>query len=215
MDNKEFIDKLNICLKDRVLGIYGQSGSGKTTALKKVLETPTLKNLNKKIIVLSGAYIDILPYKKTIIHPQTMVQDVAELKENESLFVNVCNPNILEMAVGCCLIMDNTLLIIDDIEGYLESKLATPYITNLMSYHRHKNCSVIFTSRRPQSVPTLMTFNSFISIIFKCTEPNSLTSLAQNFPSNDQDTKTLIQNLNFSDHECYIYADGLNLKGKF
>ena len=42
-----------------------------------------------------------------------------------------------------------------------------------------------------------------------------LNSLAQNFPSNDQDTKTLIQNLNFSDHECYIYADSLNLKGKF
>ena len=49
MDNKEFIQKLDICLKDRVLGIYGQSGSGKTTALKKRIRNSNTKKLNKKL----------------------------------------------------------------------------------------------------------------------------------------------------------------------
>jgi len=216
IDNQEFSQKITNVLKNGVLGIYGQSGSGKTTALKKIIQGCDLPKLNKKTIVLSGARIDILKYKNILFHPGKMVQEISELKDNESIFINVCNPNVLELAIGCCLILHNTLLIIDDLEGYLESKSATSYITNLMSYHRHKDCAVVFTSRRPQSVPTLLVFNSQVSIVFKCTEPNSLQALASNFPNvNGENTKDLISGLNFSEHECYIYADGLNMRGKF
>jgi ABC-type lipoprotein export system ATPase subunit len=212
--NDLFLKKLNICLKDRVMGIYGKSGAGKTYALKKIVNSSILKNLNKKIIILSGVEIELLNYTFVLNHPRDMLEKISHLKENQSVFINVCNPNILEVAVGCCLAMKNFILVIDDLEGYLDSKIANQYITNLMSYHRHQNCSVIFSTRRPQSVPTLLTFNSFISIIFKSTEINSLQALAANFPGSDgQSAKHLISNL--LEFECYVYADDLTFQSKF
>ena len=48
-----------------------------------------------------------------------------------------------------------------------------------------------------------------MSFCFKFTEPNSLDIVSKNFPSDEENTKELISNLDYSNHEYYFYSQNV------
>ena len=120
------------------------------------------------------------------------------------------NPGILEMIIGLAMTIKNCVIVIDDFEGYLSSTKNPEHIIFLCTYCRHRKVSVIYTSRRPQLLPTIINSNTLMFIIFKTTEPNTLNYLSTSCPSlSAQDTKQLISGLDFDKYECYIYPDNI------
>ena len=93
-------------LKDRVLGIFGKSGSGKSVLTSNILQSELTKNLNKKIIFVSATknlYIDnkffnyryysiggngvhIPSYYKTLIG--TPINKITEFSESSVRFIS-------------------------------------------------------------------------------------------------------------------------------
>ena len=213
MGTDKLYNRLEQVLTDRLLAIFGQIGCGKTTVIKKIFETGIIQKLNKKVIFLSGAKIDFLKFDYSIYHHNDIAEKLGKLKNGQAALVNIVNPDILELVLGISMVLENVLLVIDDFEGYLTDKKNPQIIIFFCTYCRHRKVSLIYTSRRPQVLPTIINANTLMTIIFKVTEPNSLNYLSTACPAPSGNTKELISNLNFDNYECWIYPE--NIKGVF
>jgi ABC-type dipeptide/oligopeptide/nickel transport system ATPase component len=197
-------------LKDRVLGIFGKSGSGKSVLTSKILQSKMVKEINKKVIVVSATpnlYIDKKYFDYKISEFEKIPKLFASIENGEKAFINIINEKILNVIALECLLRKNFLLVLDDVDGYL-----TKYNKKLefiLTYHRHKLLSMIYITRRPQNIPPLLILNTHMSFSFKFTEPNSLEVISKNFPSEKENTKEIISNLNYDEHDYYFYCQSV------
>ena len=197
-------------LKDRVLGIFGKSGSGKSVLTSNILQSELTKNLNKKIIFVSATknlYIDNKFFNYKITNSDQIQILFKKIQNGERAFINVINEKILNIIALECLLRKNFLLVLDDVDGYLSKH--NKKLEFILTYHRHKLLSIIYITRRPQNIPPLLILNTHMSFCFKFTEPNSLDIVSKNFPSDEENTKELISNLDYSNHEYYFYSQNV------
>jgi DNA replication protein DnaC len=69
-------------------------------------------------------------------------------------------------------------LFFDDAEVYIDyAMVADPWFKDLIVRHRNKGISLVFTSKRPQNLPTLVTNNYHIMKIFEMEGKNAIDRL--------------------------------------
>ena len=103
-------------LKDRVLGIFGKSGSGKSVLTSKILQSKMVKEINKKVIVVSATpnlYIDKKYFDYKISEFDKIPKLFASMQNGERAFINIINEKILNVIALECLLRKNFLLVLD------------------------------------------------------------------------------------------------------
>jgi DNA helicase HerA-like ATPase len=216
MDNEKLniSDLMKDTLQDKVMGIFGKSGSGKSTAIKKILNSNVI-NKNKKLVYISPVATpnDLYDFKYKANNVDDIMKYFDKIQNSESILINVASEKILQLVLMQCMIRQNCTIFADDLDGYLSKNNSR--ILHLLTYHRHKKLSLVYVTRRPQSLPNLLITNTHTALVFKFTDPVTLDVVSKNFPNDTGNTKDIISNLDYNKHECYIYSQGFNQVGGF
>lgn len=218
MDNiKETLniaDLMKDTLQDKVMGIFGKSGSGKSTAIKKILNSNVI-NKNKKLVYITPVQVDkdLYNFNYQAKDIDSIMKGFDKIQSGQSILIDIANEKILKVVLLQCLLRQNFVIIADDIDGYMSKN--NQRIIHLLTYHRHKKVSFVYVTRRPQSLPNLLLTNTHTALIFKFTDPVTLETISKTFPNDQGNTKELISNLDYSTHQCYINSDNFAQVGVF
>tara|TARA_Y100000592_G_C5445424_1_gene305733 strand:- start:413 stop:1063 length:651 start_codon:yes stop_codon:yes gene_type:complete len=207
-------DLLKDTLQDKVMGVFGKSGSGKSTAIKKILNSNVI-NKNKKIVYITPVSVssDLYKFNYKAKDVEGIMSGFDKIENGESFLIEIANEKILNVVFLQCMLRKNFTIIADDIDGYISKN--NQRIIHLLTYHRHKSISLVYITRRPQNLPNLLLTNTHTSIVFKFTDPITLDVISKSFPNDNGNTKEIISNLDYTLYQCYIYSQNFNQIGVF
>ena len=207
-------DLLKDTLNDKVMGVFGKSGSGKSTAIKKLLNSNVI-NKNKIIIYITPVSTpdDLYNFTYKANNVDSIMSGFDKIKNGESFLIDIANEKVLQIVLMYCMIKQNCLIFADDIDGYISKN--NDRLIHLLTYHRHKKISFVYVTRRPQSLPNLLITNTHMALVFKFTDPTTLETVSKNFPNDTGNTKDIISGLDYTKFQCYIYSQNFNEVGNF
>lgn len=171
--------------------IFGKRGSGKTVLAKSLLNT---WGLNHDFVVWDylGEYkhaviiedIDVFGdyIKDRVRHPEKKTQVILRLPEPD--FDEVCR---------IVRIKAKLLLLIEEVDGVSSPTQIMENFKRLIRYGRHADVSMIATSRRPASVPRLLTSQADRMFLFRFREPRDVQYLREYSNINPEHLKNLEQ----------------------
>jgi len=149
--------------KNRLLGMLGRKGSGKTTRLCSLLSLP---KFNGRAILIDppgsldfGITVEDLHSMETMLNRQAFKNfriryaDIEAIEKWDSTDRNFLK---LEAIMQLCLDVGDCTLVIDEVDLFCSPYGIPPTFKHVLARGRHDSVNVIWTARRPQEVHKLL-----------------------------------------------------------
>jgi hypothetical protein len=155
-------------MQRRVILIFGKTGSGKSTLSKRIISQ------FERVIVFDP----LEEYSGLVVF--SYEEFVEYFREYRPTFHVVCRfeneEDYEKVAMGVWYI-ENVLLVLEEVETYLNSYDRQSYINHLIAFGRHKRISILGIGRRPVEVPIKLRAQCSSIFSFQQTEPPDIMYL--------------------------------------
>lgn len=164
---------------NEVIVIFGKRGSGKTTLAKKLI-------LGRKRLFI----FDTLREYKVGLVTYDIIQAIEFLTEHQDrIFRLSFSPETNDKIAfdhSCKLIyaLEDLTFLIEEVDNYCSAQNVSEVFSKIIRYGRHKNISLITTSRRTAEVPRLLTSQATDFYIFSHHEPRDIDYFSHLFSPN-------------------------------
>ncbi|MGB8540260.1 MAG: hypothetical protein WCD49_01360 [Candidatus Acidiferrales bacterium] len=168
-------------IQNRILGIVGRKGSGKTTRVNTLLKySPRIfvwdpmedhcNSLPDGIKGLDDPEIDIDEYFAEAAESKTFACDYVPQRDIEKEFSEICE---------LVYIYGHMLFVIEEVPLVCKAGYMPPMFGRIVRTGRHKGIDVLWTAQRAAEVSRTLTAMTDVWILFSQTEPRDLDAIAE------------------------------------
>ena len=162
-------------MKNEVILITGQRGSGKTTRIKELIDS-----FERAIIFdLLGEFT----YYKTTLNLQRFFSELTVIKSKNFFTLNYYNPKNSEedFEIVCKAInrLNDVVFVVDEIDYFCNAHMIPRDFDEIVKRGRHQELQLIVATRRPHEIPPIIRSQISRLITFRHVEPNDLRYLQE------------------------------------
>ncbi len=162
-------------MKNEVILITGQRGSGKTTYLKEQIDY-----FDRVIIFdLLGEFT----YYKTSLTLQKFFYELTDLKPKNFFTLNYYNPKTseedFEMVCKAINRLSDVMFVVDEIDYFCNAHMIPRDFDEIVKRGRHQALQLIVATRRPHEIPPIIRSQISRLVTFRHLEPGDLKYLRE------------------------------------